>query len=65
MHALSCSFSVLIDLNETSHMNSSDSCQKGFFWLKLTISIYLICLCRLESESAPLGSMCQEATTVG
>lgn len=61
----SCSFfPVLTDLNEPSHMNSSDSCQKEVFWLKLTISVYVICLLRLQSERALLASICQETTTV-
>lgn len=36
-----------------------------FFWLKLTISVYVICLLWLQSECALLACICQEATTVG
>lgn len=57
-------FPVLTDLNEPSHMNSSDSCQKGVF-LAETISVYVICLLRLQSECALLASICQEVTAVG
>lgn len=45
-------------------MNSSDSCQKGGF-LAETISVYVICLLRLQSERALLVSICQETTAVG
>lgn len=39
--------------------------RKEVFWLKLTISVYVICLLRLESECVLLACVCQEATTVG
>lgn len=39
--------------------------RKEVFWLKLAISVYVICLLRLQSEYVPLASICQEARTVG